>query len=362
LYGEQKIHLRNAELFMNEQQLAAICTYFAVGSPITTLQPIQGGLLHHMWRLETSDGIYALKELNPEIMQRSGARASFRASEQIANAFASAGLSTIAALQGADGCLYEGNIYEEGPITAMLFPWLDAQSLSPAHLTPAHTTHIGSLLGKMHKQDIYIPDIEQNLSEAFSPDEWLHLIRQANSRAEGWSYTLLQASSDIFIWIEHITPSIPTLNSLLLLSHRDLDPKNVLWQGEIPYLIDWEAAGWINPTQEFLAAALDWSGLQTGSVQPTFFQAMLHGYFQAGGKLHIPALDAIMGITTNWLHWLQYNIRRATGELTADETERQSGIAEVENTLRILYQIAAQQKNWQQWIQQAYSEYRGSVK
>lgn len=43
-----------------------------------------------------------------------------------------------------------------------------------------------------------------------------------------------------------------------VISHRDLDPKNVMWDGMNPYLIDWEAAGPVNPYQEFLEVALYW--------------------------------------------------------------------------------------------------------
>lgn len=53
--------------------------------------------------------------------------------------------------------------------------------------------------------------------------------------------------------------SLPVLNSESVLSHGDIDQKNVLWnQDNSPTVIDWEAAGYVNPMVELFTAALYW--------------------------------------------------------------------------------------------------------
>ena len=45
------------------------CENYGLGG-VLALRPVSGGLLHKMYRVETTSGIYAVKVLNPEIMQR----------------------------------------------------------------------------------------------------------------------------------------------------------------------------------------------------------------------------------------------------------------------------------------------------
>ena len=49
------------------------------------------------------------------------------------------------------------------------------------------------------------------------------------------------------------------LSTTTVISHRDLDPKNVMWNYNKPVLIDWESAGYINPMQDLIETAIYWS-------------------------------------------------------------------------------------------------------
>ncbi len=63
------------------------------------------------------------------------------------------------------------------------------------------------------------------------------------------------------------------------ISHSDLDQKNVLWSDQkTPWLIDWEAAGWVQPAIEAVGAALDWSGSVSGDFHAASYAAFLGGY------------------------------------------------------------------------------------
>ncbi len=59
--------------------------------------------------------------------------------------------------------------------------------------------------------------------------EWIHQLSHRIDELNKWNYELIEASN--------------SLGSNLVLSHRDLDPKNVMWKDNNPYIIDWEAAG-----------------------------------------------------------------------------------------------------------------------
>ncbi|MFS1511599.1 phosphotransferase [Chengkuizengella sp. SCS-71B] len=56
------------------------------------------------------------------------------------------------------------------------------------------------------------------------------------------------------------------LASNTVISHRDLDSKNVMWNQDNPVLIDWESAGYINPMQDLIETAIYWSENEIGSI------------------------------------------------------------------------------------------------
>jgi len=52
---------RRNEMTSLNIDLSTICDAFAIGTPKGTPQPVTGGLLHRMWRLETNNGVFAVK-------------------------------------------------------------------------------------------------------------------------------------------------------------------------------------------------------------------------------------------------------------------------------------------------------------
>ena len=97
-----------------------------------------------------------------------------------------------------------------------------------------------------------------------------------------------------------------------VLSHRDLDPKNVLWRGLSPVLIDWEAAGYVRPKRELLEVALYWADDGRGGLDAALCAALLDAYAQ-----HMPLggnwTGAFAAGRTNLLEWLAYSIQQANG-------------------------------------------------
>ena len=58
----------------------------------------------------------------------------------------------------------------------------------------------------------------------------------------------------------------------------------------------------------------------------------------------------MLGLAYTWIEWLEYNITRALGECR-DESERETGISEVRNTIsRIRYIREAEDRIRQQLI------------
>jgi len=137
-------------------------------------------------------------------------------------------------------------------------------------------------------------------------------------------------------------PALDRLQRRQVISHGDLDHKNILWDeaGE-PLLIDWESARRLNPTYELLLEALDWGGI-TANFDARPFTTILRAYVDAGGLIDedmIPAAaDAIQGA---WVNWLLYNVGRAVG--LKDTHQRAIGSGQIDLVISALLRMEKQE-------------------
>ncbi|WP_448916631.1 phosphotransferase [Eubacterium ramulus] len=59
-------------------------------------------------------------------------------------------------------------------------------------------------------------------------------------------------------WDCDVVENAAKLKCNQVISHRDLDPKNIMWKNDVPYIIDWEVAGYINPYEELIQVLNYW--------------------------------------------------------------------------------------------------------
>lgn len=334
---------------MDTAQTARLCAVFGLGEPIYTPQAVQGGMLHRLWRLHTSHGVFAIKQLNPVIMRKVGIRNAYRLTERIAEAMSVRGVPAIVALKGeGDG----GTVQEIGDITCIVYDWIEGETLSIQAVEPERTLLMGVILAHMHglsQQDF--PELEPHDQESFPEDEWDMLTFQASDRDIPWTQQVRNALPLLVEWSKLATEADKILRQTSVISHRDLDQKNVMWRNATsPVVIDWEAAGLTNPTMDVVGTALYWSGQTVQPPREESFHALLEGYIQAGGVLHDPGIVALHGVIGNWLGWLLFNMHRSLGESVNSEEERQLGVRETTRTLSTLRALSTNAEVWAQWV------------
>lgn len=105
--------------------------------------------------------------------------------------------------------------------------------------------------------------------------------------------------------------AVRVLEKRIVVSHGDLDHKNVLWdESAHPIVIDWESARKLNPSYEVLLEGLDWAGI-TLSFEHGLFESFLSSYVQAGGTIDRASIQACFDcILGDWLYWLMVNVGR----------------------------------------------------
>lgn len=315
--------------------LSTICGAFEIGTPQRMPQLVTGGLLHRMWRLETDNGVFAVKVLNPEIMSRPDAKTKYRVSEKIAQqAFVNGIRAVPAKIVDSEPWIELNGEY------VMMFDWVDGVTLLAKVCTSEHGKRIGEILSEIHNLDIAIDGLELPTFSAVSVDTWTRNIENDGRDASCWGFPCETVLQDVTSWSRLYQDAVDILSKKYVISHRDLDAKNVIWNHEcIPYLIDWEAAGYVNPTVELIEVALNWSRSNDGTVNKERFQGVIQAYLEAGGKLLSNVLDAVYGSFGGMLGWLEYNMRRSVDKDVFGTDDRELGRREVINTLQKLKKL-----------------------
>ncbi len=313
---------------------------------------VKGGLLHKMYRVTTSKGEYAVKVLNGEIMKRPTALRNTENSEKIATAFKDI-LPVVAALE-----LQGKQIHELDGSYYMVFPWVEGRSVFPGEINETHCGAMGDILGRMHRADIAIDGVEPEAggAEAFPWDAYLQTAKEQKehriqeSQSIDWLAQYEKVISDIKEWNQAACDAQETLAQTKVLSHRDLDPKNVMWNGAEPLIIDWEAAGYINPYQEFLEVLNYWADDGAGGLVRSYFDTLTDAYGKHMSLEDVPWDAVFAGSFSGMLGWLDYNLKRALGIEASGEEEIRLGEEQVVGTIGALYAYCDKVELMKKWL------------
>ncbi len=223
----------------------------------------------------------------------------------------------------------------------LVYPWTNATACHRNRIREHHAVIVASTLAHIHRSDINVPELHDVPSFPVTAERVIDLVTLARQRNVRYSQILEDRQDDILRIVELHGPALERLEAHQVISHGDLDHKNILWyEKDEPLLIDWESARRLNPTYELLLEALDWGGI-TAHFDARPFTTILQAYVDAGGRIvedMIPAAsDAIQGA---WVNWLLYNVGRAVG--LKDTHQRAIGSSQVDLVLSALLRMEKQ--------------------
>ena len=141
--------------------------------------------------------------------------------------------------------------------------------------------------------------------------EWKYLLSALKKDVE--VYSLFQENVlQLEKWDCDVVENAAKLKSNQIISHRDLDPKNIMWKNNVPYIIDWEAAGYINPYEELIQVLNYWIVDENQNYNKEKFDALMNAYrswidvkYEYWNEIFLCGCDAMLG-------WLAYNIQVLT--------------------------------------------------
>ncbi|WP_316355147.1 GNAT family N-acetyltransferase [Candidatus Trichorickettsia mobilis] len=320
-------------LSVNNNHIKAICHHFNLGTPIQVPTRVHGGLLHIMWRLSTDKGSYAIKQLSKDIdLKNDQVIKNYELSERIASRFVVYGISGVCAIAQSGKYLFmiDGAGF-------LVYPWVNAKALDQHAVSEPHALKIATYLAKMHYLNLDEPEIIQPEFYTYTKEKILELIDKAMRFNCPFTATLRRNQNNILAANESYQKAIPILKTHSIVSHGDLDQKNVLWDSSNnPILIDWESVRKVNPTYDIINTAFYWSGITSNFDKDLFFK-MIEAYQKAGGVIHHDHVFAAIYGVFSWIGWLVYNIDRSC--VHGDSEHKSMGIEQVNQTLATILRL-----------------------
>ncbi|KTC65033.1 aminoglycoside phosphotransferase (plasmid) [Legionella adelaidensis] len=310
-----------------------------LGGIIFQPETLSGGALHKMIKLQTSKGVFAVKEINPHIVAKENFKTAYELAESIAEHFKIAHIPAISALR-----INDQYVTKLGRKAYIIYPYVDGQILSEKEITTAHVSKIGKIYAAMHATRLNIPGVDVSHYDFFNNDDWIQLIKSSNSQE------LNNLLPNILNWNNHFEISIPILNTELVITHRDMHSKNVLWDANgTPHIIDWESAGLMNPGLEVIGYGLEWSRiLLNHAINWSLFEALINSYHEhSTGKIKTDPQVAFWGWLGHCvLGWTAFNIQRMIGNISKEQQEINLGRKIIDNVmLPCLNYIAEHEKS-----------------
>ena len=303
------------------------CERYNFGKVIN-ITKITGGLMHKMFKVETDKGIYCIKVLNKEIMSREEAYNNFVVSEKVSNLAKKNNIPVSSSLD------IEGNYLTKfDDMYYMVFDYVNGKTLKDDEITVEHCKKIGNVLAHLHLLDYKEIGLEPNIVKYKRLYDWESYIQNDNFNNMQYKELYLKNYKKYNSILRRANERFNESNINQTLCHRDMDPKNVMWDNDNPIIIDWECANVSNPERELLEDALCWSGFLSDNFNEEKFSAMFEEYSKYRSINNIDWYDVICGNLVGRFGWLKYNLERSLGIISDDKEEMTLAEQEVIKTI-----------------------------
>lgn len=302
------------------------CEKYNLGK-VKSVHKLSGGLMHKMFKTETNQGIYAIKILNKEVMNRKEAYNNFIISEKIAN-LVKKEIPVSSAIKIEENYLtkFEEDYY-------MVFDFIEGKTLKDEEIKIEHCKQIGKILAKLHSIDYKKIGLHKNIVEYKRLVNWKSFTKNSNFPNMSYKKQYLTNYQKYNSILNRANKRFNKTNVNQTICHKDMDPKNVMWYKNAPTIIDWESAGIANPERELLEDALCWSGFLSNNFSEEKFTTIFKEYAKYRSIENVDWFNVIGGNLVGRFGWLKYNLERSLGIISEDKEEMKLAEKEVTKTI-----------------------------
>ncbi len=313
----------------NTKKLEKLVRKFDLGSKIIKATQIHGGLSNRMYRVETDKAEYAIKKLNKTLMQNKTEFERITFAEKVSKIAEENGVFVERALEFEDKIIHE--IDED---YYMIFNWNYGSHLQPEDVTDEICNTIGELLAKIHNLDFSKIEAEKSKETETRIIDWQHYANVAKNQNKYYYKDLVENIEILYEINKKTNEALEYAKNNLIISHRDLIKKNIMWNNNIPTVIDWESSGYVNPTVELVQVCWNWANGDVGKFEFEKFGIIVNSYLQHVKKYKKEDIKKLI-YANLWeaIEWLEYNLKRS---LCIESTYRNEEIELAEEQINYL--------------------------
>jgi aminoglycoside phosphotransferase (APT) family kinase protein len=257
---------------------------------------IHGGFANRLYRLDTDQGSFAVKELN--LLDR---RSTYHAEDVFRF----------------ERAAFAAGIPMPEPISArhdaLVHRWVEGEKMPEAPVSLAYAFEIGQILARIHALDVAWT---QSSIEDPAPGDWPDPAERARATGQPWAGELA-AQVETFLAIARFVDTCERPGPVVL-THRDIQPWNLLAREGRPVVLDWELSGMLDLSGELGSTALSLAkGPGFDDIRPAIFRAVLDGYVAGGGALPPCGPSWFVFTTSGRLGHTRWNILRCLAGVEA---------------------------------------------
>lgn len=250
---------------------------------------VHGGFANRMYRLDTGQGSFAVKELN--LADR---RWTYRAGDVFRF----------------ERAAFAAGIPMPEPISAshdtLVHRWVEGEKVPEAPVPAAYAFEIGEILARIHALDVPWTPAPAEYPPA---RDWPELAARAAATGQPWAGELA-SQVGTFLAIAHFVDTCQRPGPIVL-THKDIQPWNLLARGGRPVVLDWELSGMLDLSSELGSTALSLAkGPGFDDIKPAIFRSVLDGYVAGGGTLPPWGPSWFVFMIGGWLGHTRWNILR----------------------------------------------------
>lgn len=317
----------------NTKKMEKLIKKFDLGSQIIKVTQIHGGLSNRLYRVETDQAKYAIKKLNKTLMQNKAEFERIIFAEKVARIAEENGILVVRALEFENKIIHkiDGDYY-------MIFNWNYGSHIQPEDVTDEICNIIGELLAKIHNLDFSKIEAEKSKEMQIRTIDWNSLAKIAKEQNNYYYKDLVENIEILYEINKKTNEALEYAKSNLIISHRDLIKKNILWNNNIPTVIDWESSGYVNPTVELVQVCWNWANGDVGKFEFEKFEIIVNSYLQNIKNYKKEDMKKLI-YANLWeaIEWLEYNLKRS---LCIESTYRKEEIELAEEQINYLnYEI-----------------------
>ena len=322
---------------LKDNSIEKLCKFLSIGTLTSEPVHIYWGYSHKVYEVTTTQGKYAVKALNPQ--RQTSEDAVF--TEKIVSIAAKR-------VNAVPAKIFNGKIVQEidGQLY-LVFDWIEGDYYEYDDVTPKQSRIMGTVLADIHQTDFSALNLSGEVASRTRPVDWNFYLQKGIESSAAW-VDLLKENIDMIQ--EYYAKAFEASNSLTdknIISHRVLDPRHAIWQGDTPYLVDWEDAGMVNPLYDFLNTAIHWSDHGSEKDKERFL-AFAHGYNSKNKLSAVNWKNVLYKRYLEPLDWLEFNLGRSLN--CTDSEEKQIATGQSESMIREAIGYSDKIEKFEKWL------------